>query len=53
MHDISRLGIPDRILLKPEPLTDEKWAVMRRLQKRWTYLIAITRNGMAAATLVV
>jgi putative nucleotidyltransferase with HDIG domain len=30
LHDIGKIGIPDRILLKPGPLTDEEMAVMRR-----------------------
>jgi response regulator RpfG family c-di-GMP phosphodiesterase len=30
LHDIGKMGIPDAILLKPGPLTDEQWAVMRR-----------------------
>ncbi|MDR1486998.1 MAG: two-component system response regulator [Deltaproteobacteria bacterium] len=29
MHDIGKIGIPDRILLKNGPLTEEEWAVMR------------------------
>lgn len=29
MHDIGKIGIPDRILLKNGPLTDEEWNVMR------------------------
>jgi HD-GYP domain-containing protein (c-di-GMP phosphodiesterase class II) len=29
LHDIGKIGIPDRILLKPEPLTDAEWAIMR------------------------
>ncbi|MGA7733350.1 MAG: HD domain-containing phosphohydrolase [Chloroflexia bacterium] len=29
LHDIGKMGIPDAILLKPGPLTDAEWAVMR------------------------
>ena len=29
LHDIGKVGIPDRILLKPGPLAEDEWAVMR------------------------
>lgn len=29
MHDVGKLGIPDRILLKPGKLNEEEWAIMR------------------------
>ncbi len=29
LHDIGKLGIPDKILLKTGPLSEEDWAVMR------------------------
>lgn len=29
MHDIGKIGIPDAILKKPGPLTDEEWVVMK------------------------
>lgn len=29
LHDIGKLGIPDRILLKPGALDEDEWAVMR------------------------
>ncbi len=28
LHDIGKMGIPDSILLKPGPLTEEEWQVM-------------------------
>jgi response regulator RpfG family c-di-GMP phosphodiesterase len=30
LHDIGKIGIPDAILLKPDRLTAEEWAIMRR-----------------------
>jgi len=30
LHDVGKIGIPDEILLKPGPLTDEETIVMRR-----------------------
>jgi len=30
LHDIGKMGVPDQILLKPGPLTEEEWAVMKK-----------------------
>ena len=30
LHDISKMGVPDEILRKPGPLSDEEWVVMRK-----------------------
>jgi len=30
LHDIGKMGVPDTILLKPAPLTQAEWEIMRR-----------------------
>jgi putative nucleotidyltransferase with HDIG domain len=36
LHDIGKMAVPDSILLKPGPLTDQEWAVMRE-HPRYAY----------------
>ncbi len=30
LHDIGKMGVPDHVLLKPGPLTDEEWVLMKQ-----------------------
>ena len=36
LHDIGKMAVPDGVLLKPGPLNDEEWAVMRQ-HPVWAY----------------
>ena len=49
LHDIGKLGVPDSILLKPGPLTDEELAVMRlhpQFAYDWLAPIAYLREAI-------
>ncbi|MDR7401196.1 MAG: GAF domain-containing protein [Armatimonadota bacterium] len=49
LHDIGKMGIPDAILLKPGPLTEDEWAVMRRhpdLARQLLWPIAYLRPAL-------
>jgi putative nucleotidyltransferase with HDIG domain len=30
LHDIGKIGVPDHVLKKPHPLTDQEWVVMKK-----------------------
>ena len=42
MHDIGKVGIPDRVLLKPGKLNTEEWDIMK---KHTTYGYKILKDG--------
>jgi HD-GYP domain-containing protein (c-di-GMP phosphodiesterase class II) len=53
LHDLGKLGVPDAILLKPGPLDEEEWAVMRRHPEWGAEMIAQVPGLEELATLVV
>jgi diguanylate cyclase (GGDEF)-like protein len=52
LHDIGKVAIPDAIITKPEPLTDEEWAFMRRHTLIGERILAAAPALGAAARLV-
>ncbi|MHB8136542.1 MAG: HD domain-containing phosphohydrolase [Anaerolineaceae bacterium] len=40
LHDIGKIGVPDHILLKPGPLTDEEWVIMKKHPETAMHLIS-------------
>jgi response regulator RpfG family c-di-GMP phosphodiesterase len=40
LHDIGKMAIPDRILLKPGPLNEDEWDIMRRHSDYAYHLLA-------------
>lgn len=42
MHDIGKVGVPDKILQKPGPLDDDEWVIMK---KHTTYGYEILKGG--------
>jgi putative two-component system response regulator len=48
MHDVGKIGIPDRILQKPGPLDPDEWKIMQHWRARSRS--RTTKNTMAAAT---
>ncbi|HUY08642.1 MAG TPA: HD-GYP domain-containing protein [Candidatus Dormibacteraeota bacterium] len=44
LHDIGKIGVPDAILHKPGPLTDEEWKVMRTHPQLGALMVADVRQ---------
>src|SRR5262249_59932178 len=51
LHDIGKLGVPDAVLLKPGPLTEDEWKVIRRHERIGEGIIAAAvPSGECSAT---
>jgi HD-GYP domain-containing protein (c-di-GMP phosphodiesterase class II) len=44
LHDIGIVGIPDNILTKPAPLTEEEWSIMQQHTAIGANLVALNPN---------
>lgn len=44
LHDIGKIGVPDAILHKPGPLTEEEWRVMRTHPQLGALMVADVRQ---------
>jgi response regulator RpfG family c-di-GMP phosphodiesterase len=52
LHDIGKIGIPDRILLKPEGLTEGEWREMRRHPQIGYWILSGVESLRSAAEIV-
>jgi putative two-component system response regulator len=48
MHDIGKIGIPDRILQKPGPLDANEWAIMKTHPSIGADIIGVHDHGLLA-----
>lgn len=46
MHDIGKIGIPDRILQKPGPLDAEEWKIMKTHTTIGAHIVGAHQTGM-------
>lgn len=52
LHDIGKIGVPDRILLKAGPLDADEWAVMRRHPEDGFHIVSHLPDMALAAQVV-
>jgi len=52
LHDVGKIGIPESILLKPGPLNDEEWTLMRQHPVRSAEIVGQVPALREVATLV-
>lgn len=53
LHDIGKIGIPDRILLKPDRLTDEEWIEMRKHPQIGAWIVNGVESLRPSASIVI
>jgi cyclic di-GMP phosphodiesterase len=46
MHDVGKIGVPDAVLLKPGPLTEEEWKLLKRHAEVGAELLSGSRSPL-------
>src|SRR4051812_41586600 len=52
LHDIGKLGVPDAILLKPGPLTEDEWKLMRAHDKMGAEIVSAALGSQELTRIV-
>jgi len=52
LHDIGKIGVPDRILEKPGPLSEEEWMVMKRHPEIGAEIVAPVKKLASVAPII-
>ncbi|MGN6370737.1 MAG: diguanylate cyclase [Phycisphaerae bacterium] len=52
LHDLGKLAIPDAVLRKPGPLTEEEWKIMREHESTGTQIVEQATHHPALAEIV-
>ncbi len=52
IHDLGKVGIPDQILFKPGPLTEEEWEIMRGHSEKGYRIAAASPDLSGVADLI-
>ncbi len=52
VHDLGKVGIPDHILFKPGPLSEEEWAVMKQHSEKGYRIAASSSDLEGVADLI-
>ncbi len=52
LHDIGKIGVPDEILRKAGPLTDEEWELMKRHPELGAEIVAPVKKLVDVAPII-